>query len=713
MRFAWQRVVTTLVLVSTLSGCGPRDKTTYRSGPPALGPTSKTDDGTGKTKDPETTTTGRAEQETPDADAAKRRDQQERLAAAEGDTAQLRLLETTDLHVSMEAWDYYRNAPTLDSGLVRAATVIRRARGEVQNSLLIDNGDLLQGNPLGDWFLKERDARRDIHSVYKAMNLLGYDAANLGNHDFNYGLDFLEAALTGAKFPYVSANVLKGEGGKEPFIQPYIILERTIKTDDGKQETIKIGVIGFVPPQIMNWDRSNLLGKVHSADIFEKAKELVPRLKAEGADVVVAVPHSGINAAPRAGGDENAVYYLTEIADIDAILCGHSHQVFPSKTYETIPGADLQRGTIRGVPTVMSGFWGSHVGVVDLSLKKTGGAWHVVSGTAQAREVKTALKPDEAETDVRAAVADDHKATLKYLQTVVGKAEQPITSFFSQISPSTAVQLVQEAQLWYAQKVINENEEYKALRGLPLLSASAPLKAGQKPDNYTFVKDGPLTLANVADLYVYPNTVKVVRITGQGLRDWLEMAASAFKQVKPNDASEQQIINPAFPPYNFDQILGTTVSTEGTLRNLLEYTIDISQPARYERSGKVVAPEAHRIVRLTYKGEEVSPKQEFLVITNNYRANGGGQFPGLDGTSVVVDPGRESREALRDYVTTVGTVGKSLTKNWQLAPVSGATNVVFETGPDAKAFAATLDGLVEYVGDGSGGFAKFRVNLAR
>jgi 2',3'-cyclic-nucleotide 2'-phosphodiesterase/3'-nucleotidase len=413
---------------------------------------------------------------------------------------------------------------------------------------------------------------------------------------------------------------------------------------------------------------------------------------------VIAVPHSGISAAPRTGRDENAVWHLAAVPGVDAILSGHSHQVFPSATYERIPEADIGRGTLRGVPTVMAGSWGSHLGVVDLRLKKAEDGWHVVEGTGATRAV-SALAGGAAEADVRAAVAADHAATLAYLQTGVGEAAAPIHSYFSQIEPSSAVQIVQQAQLWLARRVLEDGgAETAPLRGLPLLSASAPLKAGGSPSNYTDVAAGPLTLRSVADLYVYPNTVMVVKITGAALRDWLEMAAGAFNRIDPSSTAEQALLNPVFPAYNFDQILG------------VDYTLDVTQPARFDKAGTLVDASAHRVQSLTIAGRPVADDAEVLVVTNNYRANGGGNFPGLDGTKTVLDPGRESREALRAYVQSLGTVGGDVVQNWRLAPVPGAT-VGFRTSPRARGLVAGRGGLeLTPLADDADGFTRFRLS---
>ena len=218
------------------------------------------------------------------------------VAARAGTAVDLRILETTDIHVHIVDYDYFQDQPTVTAGLVRTAALIKAARAEVDNSVLVDNGDLLQGNPLGDFIARKRGLEEgEIHPVYKAMNLLDYTVANVGNHEFNYGLEFLRKSIAGANFPYVSANVFHDDGdgiasNDEPYFDQYVIVDRQLIAEDGTEHAIRIGFIGFVPPQIMQWDLSNLKGKVVAHDILQTARRLVPRMRTEGADLVVAIP---------------------------------------------------------------------------------------------------------------------------------------------------------------------------------------------------------------------------------------------------------------------------------------------------------------------------------------------------------------------------------------------------------------------------------------
>ena len=205
-------------------------------------------------------------------------------ARAAAGQAHLRIMETTDLHVHVWPYDYYGDRPVDTVGLARTAAHIADIRAEATNALLLDNGDFLQGNPMGDYIAYERGMTEgDMHPIITAMNTVGFDASTLGNHEFNYGLDFLMKSLAGADFPIVSANVVKDQGGTPTtdttLIPPYIILERMLT--DGAVEThpIRVGLIGFVPLQIMNWDRKHLEGNVTARDILETARACVPQMR--------------------------------------------------------------------------------------------------------------------------------------------------------------------------------------------------------------------------------------------------------------------------------------------------------------------------------------------------------------------------------------------------------------------------------------------------
>ena len=578
----------------------------------------------------------------------------------------LRILETTDVHMNLLNYDYYQDRVTHEYGLAKAITLIKAARGEARNSLLLDNGDLLQGSPLGDLVARVKPlAAGQVHPAYKVMNLVGYDAANIGNHEFNFGLPFLRQAIAGANFPYVSANVRVATPGvaaiDSPFaFKPYVILERRFTDEAGAVHALKVGVIGFVPPQIMLWDKGHLEGKVVVTDILETAQALVPKMRAEGAQLVIAVPHSGFERGDTPRFAENSVARLAEVPGIDAILFGHSHGEFPSPAFANHPKVNLAKGTINGVPAVMPGRWGDHLGVIDLVLEPAGRGWKVKDSRAEIRPIwdranRKALV--DADPMVAAAIGAEHQATLDYVRGEVARTTAPIHSYFAQVADDPSVQVVSQAQLAYARRALQGTEYEK----LPLLSAAAPFKTGGRQgfSYYTDVPAGPIAVRNVADLYIYPNTVQAVKISGALVREWLEMSAQAFNRIDPAGAPEQSLVNAAFPSFNFDTLDGVT------------YRIDVTRAARYDRNGKVVDAAARRVVDLRFEGKPIDEAAAFIVVTNNYRAGGGGFFPGLDGKNIVMDAPDENRDALVSYLAAVKQFNPSADGNWSVQGVPG------------------------------------------
>ncbi|WP_038885357.1 2',3'-cyclic-nucleotide 2'-phosphodiesterase [Vibrio rotiferianus] len=600
---------------------------------------------------------------------------------AMADTIKLRIIETTDIHTNVMDYDYYKDQPSQQIGLSRAATLVKQAREEAVNSVLVDNGDLIQGSPMGDYMAAKGVNAGEIHPVYKAMNQLDYDVGNIGNHEFNYGLEFLKNSIDGANFPYVSANVFDKKTG-EHYFKPYLIKTHTFKDTDGQSHEIKVGYIGFVPPQIMVWDKKNLEGKVFAEDITETAKKLVPQMKKEGADVIVAIPHSGISTDPYKVGAENSVYYLTEVEGIDAIAFGHSHAVFPGKDFAKLQGVDNAKGTINGVTAVMPGRWGSHVGVMDLMLKEKDGKWQVVEGQSEARPIfDKANKKSLAEADkgIVDALVDDHKGTREFVNQPIGKANDVMYSFLALVQDDPTIQIVNLAQKDYVERFIQGDPD---LADIPVLSAAAPFKVGGRkddPNGFTEVESGQLTFRNAADLYLYPNTLVAMKVKGKEVHEWLECSAGQFNHIDVNSTKPQSLINwDSFRTYNFDVIDG------------VNYRIDVTQPPKYDADCKVINPDSQRIVNLTYNGKPVDPKQDFIIATNNYRAYSA-TFPGTGPDFIAFDAPDENRSVVAAYISRIskeeGEVTPSADNNWSFAPIKSdkKLDVRFETSPSDKA----------------------------
>lgn len=596
---------------------------------------------------------------------------------ADGSTARVAILETTDVHSNILSYDYYKQREDDSLGYERVATLIRQARKEFPNTFLFDDGDTIQGSVLADYQAKVKPvACNETLGIYKAMNAMGYDGGTAGNHEFNYGLGFLSQVTgtpmnvdggttekcAGPNFPLVLSNVFSARDG-QPIFKPWTIVSKDIAVTgaDGKSHLtpLRVAIIGFTPPPILEWDKQNLEGKVTVNGVVEAAQRYMPEIQAQHPDVVVGVLHGGLDAAPYTPGMENAGWHLAGVPGIDVLLLGHSHTEFPGPRFAGLPEVDAQRGLVRGKPAVMGGFFGKDLGVIDLALVRTDGRW--VIDTADSRsQVRPICKAKDdcvaADPAIAPLVAQAHEAALAYVNTPIGNSTVHLSSYFADEGNSTALAVVNAAQRAYVQAELPAM--HPELAKVPVLSAAAPFRTGfGGPDDYTDVPAGALTLRSAADLYFYPNTLAAVKTDGAGVKAWLEKSAERYNTLDPRKPGEQALINTRYVGYNVDQIQGG-----------LKYVIDLARPA------------GARIVSLTFNGKPVDPKQPFIVATNNYRANGGGNFPGLDGKSVVLAAPDGTREILADWLRAKGrlTVKDFEPTPWRFAPLKLAGPVTFD-----------------------------------
>ncbi len=641
-----------------------------------------------------------------------------------GSTATLALLETTDLHANVLSYDYYKLQDEPSIGLERTAALIARARAEFPNNLLLDNGDTIQGTALADYQALVKPLACDqTLAIYKAMNLLKVDGGGIGNHEFNYGLAFLSQVTgnrfdvdsvdaakprcAGPQFPQVLANVYSVKSGK-PLFAPYHIIDKQITAvgADGKlmTSTVKVGIISFAPPTIMSWDKRWLEGRVYTQGVRETAEKFIPEMRAKGAELVVAISHGGLDNSPYSPTMENGNYYLSQVPGVDAMLIGHSHQLFPNATSTVpqfnLPGVDKARGLVNGVPTVMANLWGKHLGVIGLRLRHDGKQWVIdkAQTTVEARGIQNADKSYvQADPAIAKLVATEHAATIAYVQTPVGSTDFRMSTYFADVGDISAIEVVNQAQTGYLAAYVKANLPQYA--NLPVLSMSSPFKSGSAGvSDFTDVKAGNVALNNAADLYLYPNALYGVKMTGAELKAWLEHSAQRFNTIDPNQTAPQELINTAHPSYNFDTITSKDVS----------YEIDVTQPP------------GQRIKRLAYQGKAVDMQQQFLIATNNYRASGGGNFPGLDGSKTVLASPDNNRDLLIAYVTQEKQLTRAkngAARSWRFARAATKGPVVFHTAPNvlALAQAAGIDNVTLLkADDGAGkGFALYQLDLSK
>ena len=536
-----------------------------------------------------------------------------------GEIVTLTVLGTTDLHGNVYNWDYFKNAEYTDSrsndiGIAKASTIIKMRRADLgaEACITLDAGDTIQGTPLAYYYAKiDPITGGSTHPMAAAMNEVGYDAAALGNHEFNYGLDTLRAFESQLDFPLLSANSVDWTT-RAPAFKPWVV--KTVKLEDRKP--IKVGILGLVTPGVAIWDKANVEGKLRFPGIVEQAKVFVPRLKAAGADVVIVSAHSGTNGKSSWGDAlpyvENASRILAEeVPDIDAVLVGHSH-------VEVVDWA-VNKETGRKVLLCEPLYWGMRVAEMTLSLTKVRGQWQVVDTSAQLWN-SNAVPEDPTVID---AVAAAHQKVLTYVNGVVGTCTEAMSAATSRYEDTAAMDFINYVQADAVKAALVGTPQ----ADLPVLSIAAPFNA------LAAIPKGEVTIRDVAGLYIYDNTLLGIVLTGAQVKDYLEKSASYFKQVSGTGpfAASEVTNSGGTPDYNYDIMGGLDAD--------LTYDIDIAQPV------------GSRILNLSYAGSAVPAEAQFVIAINNYRQSGGGGFPHVATAPVVYNRQIEIRQMLIDWAS--------------------------------------------------------------
>lgn len=616
----------------------------------------------------------------------------------------LRILATSDLHAHLLPFNYFADRPDHGVGLSGLAGLIQRARAACPNTLLFDNRDTLQGAPLADAALADLMPRGQDHPMIAVMNALGYDAATLGNHDFDFGLGALQQALSVARYPVVLANVDWLDADPGP-VQRRKMLERTVTDAAGNGHPLRIGVTGAVPPQVMRWARAHLEGRIAVHDILPAVRREVAALRAEGADLVIVLAHSGMGHDTDPADGENVGRLLSRIDGVDAVIAGHTHRAFPR------PGDAT--GPLGGTPLVQPGCWGSHLGQIDLDLgPATAGStarWRVLGSEAALIPLAGIGAEDRADLwqrlkpmpGLQRQILRSHRATRVYAARTLGRTAVPLETYFSLIAPCAATQVIADAQRAAIAPVLRDRPD---LAHLPLVSATTPFKAGGRggPAHYTDVPAGRVLLRHAADLYGFSNGLILLKATGAQLREWLERSASAFFRVVPGPADlPRPLIDPAFASYNFDRLDG------------LRYEIDLSQPARTSAEGDVTHSGPGRIRNLRLSdGRPLCDTQTCLVATSAYRAAGGGRFSAAQACETIHESTDPVRNALMaHFAAHQDGLDPVVEPSFTFTPLGGAP-VILHTGPGAAAYPQRIRDL-GLVPDGveDDGFARYLMKI--
>src|SRR6201991_687466 len=518
------------------------------------------------------------------------------------DRVQITILGTTDLHGNINPIDYYTNKAD-NRGLAKVATLIKRIRKEHSNVLLIDSGDTIQGSPLESFHGRKNN--QPIDPMMLVMNSLNYDAMTVGHHEYNFGLKVLEKARGEANFPWLSANTYD-IAKQQPHYKPYIVKEVA---------GVRIGILGLTTPGVPNWDNPPNYAGLEFHEPVSEARKWVPILRdEEKADVVVIAMHMGLGEDLRTGEvspgqvahENEATSIAKEVPGVDVIFMGHTHREVPSLY-------------INGVLLTQANRWGSHLARADFYLEKTGSGWRVSAKAARTIPTDEKVEPDP---EIVKLVEPYDSETQAWLVRVIGDSPEELTAKQARFRDTAILDLIQRVQLD---------------------AGKADVSMVASFNSEARIAKGPVTVRDIAGLYVYENTLVVLEVTGQQLKAALEHSARYFRPYEAGK-SPAELINDKIPAYNFDIAEGVT------------YDLDITKPF------------GDRIQNLKFRGVAVKPDQKFRLATNNYRVNGGGGYSMYKDAKVVLRSSEEIRELIIEWVEKKKMVPSQPNNNWRIIP---------------------------------------------
>ncbi len=532
---------------------------------------------------------------------------------------------TTDLHGRVLNWDYFTDAVYADKahndvGLAKISTLANQVREEKgwDRTLLIDAGDIIQGTQLTYYYARVDPIATDAdtapeHPMALAMNLMGYDAAALGNHEFNYGIPTLRAFEEQLEFPLLGANALYAKNEK-PAFKPFVIKELHL----GHGRPLKVGILGLTNPGIAIWDKANVSGKMVFPGIVEMAKKYVPRMKAAGADIIVVSAHSGIDEATTYGDqlpwpEDASGEMAATVPGIDAVLVGHTHKEVAQRL---IVNKETGKTVVLSEPLC----WGQRLTCFDFEVEFDKGAWKLVTLTSRVLNSNTVAEDPE----IVNAMSGQHRKVVEYVNQVIGTCKTELSIAEAPFKDTPIIDLIGRVQADTVKAALAST----TYANLPVLAQAAPFNRTAR------IPAGEVKLRDAAGLYIYENTLEARVLTGAQIKDYLEFSAKYFAQLAPGAAVDVATLTnqQATPDYNYDSVYGVS------------YDIDISQPV------------GSRIVNLSYDGKPVDPAAQFVLAVNNYRANGGGNFPHVAAAKAVWADSNEIRNTMIAWVKAKGVI---------------------------------------------------------
>jgi len=501
------------------------------------------------------------------------------------------LLATTDLHGNLFPYDYYTAQPA-ERGLAKIATLIKAARAENPNNLLIDCGDTIQGTPLEAVYQEKGRPGLERDPMMLAMNSLGYDAMVVGNHEFNFGLKNLAKARGDAHFPWISSNIV---GGDRPFA-PYFL-----KTIAG----VKIAVVGVTTPLIPDWEAEEHYHGYRFESGVESVRAAVADVRSrQHADIVIVAAHAGLDGDSR----ENMVRQIaTEVPGIDAIVFGHTHQQV----------ASLQIGSVL---LMQPRNWGMSLGRMDFVLQSgESGGWKIAFKSSRLIPV---TRDTAADPKILEIARPYHELAESYLNTPIAEAPVALDSRLARVEDSALIDAIQQVQLYYSKADVSFASSFNARVSIP---------------------KGPVTIREIAALYIYENQLYAIEGSGKIVRDALENSARYYNTCAA-DCSHGPLINPDVIGYNYDMAQG------------VDYEIDLTQPP------------GRRIHNLRWRGRPLDDGQPLRVAVNNYRAGGSAGYSMFRGAKILWRSPDEIRDLVIQYYTEHKTLPAQPDNNWRVVP---------------------------------------------
>ncbi|MFC5636847.1 bifunctional metallophosphatase/5'-nucleotidase [Streptomyces bullii] len=530
---------------------------------------------------------------------------------------------TTDLHGNVFNWDYFTDAEFDDKahndiGLAKISTLVDQVRAEKgrRNTLLIDAGDTIQGTQLSYYYAKVDPITAQggpVHPMAQAMNAIGYDAAALGNHEFNYGIPVLRKFEEQCRFPLLGANALDAKTLR-PAFPPYSM--HRLRTPFGRD--VKVAVLGLTNPGIAIWDKANVQGKMTFPGLEEQAAKWVPKLRSMGADVVIVSAHSGSSGTSSYGDQlpyiENAAGLVAEqVPGIDAILVGHAHTEIPEYF---VTNKETGRPVVLSEPLK----WGQRLTLFDFELAWGKGRWTVEKVSAKVLNSNTV----EEDPKIVRLLSDEHEKVVAYVNQVIGTNAAEMTSAEAPYKDVPIIDLINHIQADTVKQAL-AGTEYASL---PVLSQAACFSRSAR------IPAGEVTIRDVAGLYVFENTLEARLMTGAQMKAYLEFSANYYVQTPAGAEVDPAKLTNAngTPDYNYDVVSGLT------------YEIDIAQPA------------GARVRDVRFGGEPLADDAKFVFAVNNYRANGGGNFPHVAAAQLLWSNSDEIRNTMIAWVKAKGAL---------------------------------------------------------